>query len=365
MSSVSYLFPICILSICHCSGPNSIGLEHLRVKTELAKRSTPINQQEYAHFLQVFRQDQDSSSIVLVRYAQDLYLQSMRKLIGTSWLCDESLSLYMSMCQVRDSAKVHSYNLKNSTLKKLKWEIEPLYERDNPVLIGCPIDYGLYGPGGSGAITENCERRPSHYFSSLFMAKLLTQVQVVTMENGREVRNIIEQGYDFSLVQRWTKKFDPFQLDKVFMPTNIGHTHWVLTVVFVQRQEIHVYDSDRYEVRKYAEAALRWLKDVAADRKHPFNASNWKIITEFNFAEVSTILESSGNSAYAKEREDQGLSNRCYVPKQANGYDCGVYCCMFTDIISDDLPLFSCLPSSLPEYRKKIACDSIRKYISY
>ena len=66
-------------------------------------------------------------------------------------------------------------------------------------------------------------RRPSWFFNSFFMTKLLPNC-------GQ---------YEYGNVINWSKNFDVFSMDKVFFPVNIGNIHWTMTVAFIHRREIH------------------------------------------------------------------------------------------------------------------------------
>jgi hypothetical protein len=75
--------------------------------------------------------------------------------------------------------------------------------------------------------TEDPARRPSHFFNSFFLEKLM---------GGPE-------GYSFAGVKRWPKKAkieDVFDLDKIFFPVNLSQTHWCLAVVFMAKKRIQV-----------------------------------------------------------------------------------------------------------------------------
>ncbi|RYY81265.1 hypothetical protein EON63_15830 [archaeon] len=108
-----------------------------------------------------------------------------------TWLNDEAINFYMLMLQERDDL-LCKYYIQPST------------------------------PTPSHTHT-NTQRRGSHYFNSFFLTKLL--------ENNT---------YTYSQVRRWTKKFDLFSKDKVFIPVNISNTHWTLCVVYVQKREIRL-----------------------------------------------------------------------------------------------------------------------------
>ena len=137
-------------------------------------------------------------------------------------------------------------------------------------------------------------------------------------------------------MKRWSRKFDVFAKDKVFFPVNLSNTHWTLAVAYIQRKEIHYYDSMSGSGTMYLEGLLRWLADEHQTRKgSPLDTSEWQLIS----------------------RED-------HVPQQANGVDCGVFTIVCADFISDDLPL-EYSQKDIPRFRQKIGCDILRGFLTY
>jgi len=49
-------------------------------------------------------------------------------------------------------------------------------------------------------------------------------------------------GYNYSRVQKWSKKVDLLSLDKIFVPVHLG-THWCLAVIDILAKEFCYYDS--------------------------------------------------------------------------------------------------------------------------
>ena len=70
---------------------------------------------------------------------------------------------------------------------------------------------------------------------------------------------------------RWSKKFDVFSRDKVFIPVNILNNHWFLIVVHVQKKEIVSYDSFNSDHTFYLDILMDWLlfeaKDLSEKKK--------------------------------------------------------------------------------------------------
>ena len=128
---------------------------------------------------------------------------------------------------------------------------------------------------------SNKKNRSSHYFNTFFFDKLF--------------RN----GYNYDNVRRWTKKFNTFSKDKIFIPINIDNVHWTLIVVYIQLKRIHYYDSMSGSGMDRLNIILQWLKDESIekyDNQYIIDDDEWQLI----------------------DREDN-------VPQQSNRYDDGIF----------------------------------------
>lgn len=171
---------------------------------------------------------------------------------------------------------------------------------------------------------NNPSRNSSHYFNSFFMNKVLD-------ENDKRV-------YTYSAVRRWTKKFDIFTKRRIYFPINISNTHWTHLVLYIEAREIHYYDSMGGNGEKYMRAILKWVVDEARDKK--------KAIDGYDVSDFRLI--------------DHGHN----IPQQENGYDCGVFSCMFADFDTDDLP-FQFSQENLADFRLKIVLAIMRGELLY
>ena len=164
----------------------------------------------------------------------------------------------------------------------------------------------------------------SHFFKSYFMTKLL---------NIGALKN--EGMYDYSNVKRWSKKVpgkDIFKLDKIIFPINQGGMHWVCAVAFIQQRKIQFFDSMGDSGMEYLKHILHYLKDEHESKKGtPLpDEESWEL--------VPCLPD---------------------VPRQRNGYDCGVFTCMFADFISKDSPLvFN--QSHVTQCRERIALSILK-----
>lgn len=169
-----------------------------------------------------------------------------------------------------------------------------------------------------------CEKYPgrktSHFFNNFFMERLL----------------ITDRKYNYSNVQRWTKKFDIFSKHKIFVPINLSNTHWALGVVYMEAHEIHYYDSMSGRGDQFLNALRSWVADESLNkRKVELDMSDWKLI-----------------------------SREAHVPQQMNGSDCGVFTIVCADFLSDDLPL-EYSQQDMSFFREKIGCDILRGALKY
>ena len=165
-------------------------------------------------------------------------------------------------------------------------------------------------------------RKKSHAFNSFFMDKLVKD----------------SRRYKYDNVKSWSKLFDAFELDKIFIPINIGNSHWVLGVIFIQKKEVRYYDSMHGDGKLYRDAMMRWVVDEAKAKKGiAINEAEWKSIA------VET------------------------TPQQFNGTDCGVFTIMAADFLSDDLPVNEQTygQANMPYFRQKIVNDMYRGKLDY
>jgi len=166
---------------------------------------------------------------------------------------------------------------------------------------------------------EHPSRKPCHFFKSFFITKIL--------DDGR--------GYRYANVKRWSKKVpgkDIFNLDRIFFPVNVGGMHWTVAVAFMQEKRIQFFDSMCGSGIEYLEALFRYIKDEHKAKK---------------------------GSPLPDEDEWELVECRPDTPQQENGFDCGVFTCMFCDFLSTDCPLnFS--QEHITQCRERIALSVMK-----
>lgn len=171
---------------------------------------------------------------------------------------------------------------------------------------------------------QNVDKKQSHFFKSFFLSKILNEGAT------------FDGSYSYGNVKRWGKQVhrqDVFQLDKIFFPVNQKNRHWALVVVYMENKIIQAYDSIGGRCKRELETIFRFLKDEHKHRKGSDlpNQNEWQL--------VSTTQD---------------------TPMQQNGYDCGVFVCMFANLISMNQPLVI-RQGQMEVCRKRIALAIITK----
>ena len=110
---------------------------------------------------------------------------------------------------------------------------------------------------------------------------------------------------------------DLFQLRTIFVPVHVSNQHWILVVLHMNQKRIEIYDSMTAHLKDTIRCRIRkrLLQYLNDEHKRLHNRSMpdqhlWR-------------LDHSGRD----------------VPQQKNGFDCGVFVCVFADFLSLGLPL--------------------------
>ncbi|KAL7543627.1 hypothetical protein ACHAXR_012914 [Thalassiosira sp. AJA248-18] len=148
-------------------------------------------------------------------------------------------------------------------------------------------------------------RKRSHFFNSFFVQTMFDE-----KNNNPKLRGV----YNYKNVKRWSKKVpgkDIFNLKYVVCPINLDNMHWTSAVIFMEEKRIQYYDSMGGTDRTKLEGLLQYLKDEYRVKKGgELDVDEWELV--------------------CCTRD---------TPRQRNGFDCGVFTCMFCDFISKDCPL--------------------------
>lgn len=97
-----------------------------------------------------------------------------------------------------------------------------------------------------------------------------------------------------------------FDYERLFFPINVARSHWVGACVHVREKRIVMYDSMNYRLRMYGRLLRLYLKREfeAQVRTSTFHTKEWEIVCD-----------------------------TYYCPKQNNGYDCGIFVCLFAEYL--------------------------------
>ena len=171
-------------------------------------------------------------------------------------------------------------------------------------------------------------RKHSHFFNTFFTQQL------------RQTRNqnpLLKGKYCYQNVKGWSKKVkgkDIFKLKYIVCPVHHFYRlngkdsgHWSGAIIFMEMKIIRYYDSNGIgEGDVWLKALMAYLKDeYHAKGCGVFNANEWKTF---------------------KCAED--------TPQQDNSFDCGVYFCMFAELITQEKPL-TFTQQDINQCRRRIA----------
>jgi hypothetical protein len=113
-----------------------------------------------------------------------------------------------------------------------------------------------------------------------------------------------------------------FDTDKIIIPVNLNNAHWVVAVVNNGKKRIEIFDSLGGGNMSLKKNLLQWLQEEHMTRRGSTLPSEW------------TVWSPPADSSF---------------PRQRNGYDCGVFTCMYAwasmidseiDFSQADMPLF-------------------------
>ncbi|KAI7834419.1 hypothetical protein BX661DRAFT_138513 [Kickxella alabastrina] len=112
-----------------------------------------------------------------------------------------------------------------------------------------------------------------------------------------------ENGY--ARVKRWTRRIDVFAMDLVVVPVHLG-VHWCCAIVDFGQRSIRYYDALLGENTECLELLMEYLRLESRDKR--------------------------GGKVF----DEQGWAMTCEkdIPRQQNGYDCGVFAVAFAEHIA-------------------------------
>jgi len=138
-------------------------------------------------------------------------------------------------------------------------------------------------------------RKRSHFFNSFFIQTMFDE-----KNNNPKLRG----KYNYKNVKHWGRKVpgkNIFDLKYIFIPINLDNLHWTSAVIFMEEKKIQYFDSMGATHMIKLRALLQYLKDeYKAKKGGELNPKEWTLV---------------------------GCSNS--TPRQGNGFDCGVFTCLF------------------------------------
>lgn len=225
-----------------------------------------------------------------------------------TWLMDDVINFYLKLIHVRHGEMVQAAL----------------------AAVGLPGS----SPLDLAALPRDSPLRPMYMPTSFFWQKLHED----TRDSGGKV---VEAGYCYSGVARWTKKINVFDCRALLIPVNYGNSHWAMAIIRLHEKRIEVYDSLRSGGRGDGTAAktlLRWLRDEHAHKKPPGVA----------FDEREWWLHGVGGNTLPQP-----------VPQQNNGIDCGVFMLAFAECLAlGQPPAFA--QADIPLLRSKIGAACLK-----
>ncbi|KAK9719863.1 hypothetical protein K7432_004520 [Basidiobolus ranarum] len=137
---------------------------------------------------------------------------------------------------------------------------------------------------------------------------------------------LLEHGY--AKVQRWTRRVDLFSKELVIVPIHLG-AHWCCAIINIKLKRIEYYDPLLSNNPQCLKALQAYLNDEAKSKKE-------------------LVLDSSEWTSYTPKD----------IPRQENGYDCGVFSCQYAEYISRNSPLnFS--QRHMVQFRKQMVYEIV------
>ncbi|KAG0325684.1 Smt3-specific protease [Dissophora globulifera] len=143
-------------------------------------------------------------------------------------------------------------------------------------------------------------------------------------------KTLSENGYD--KVKRWTKKVNLFEKDFMLLPIHHAGNHWTSAVVDMKNKRISYYDSLLGNNPKCFLILRTYLDQLSRDKRNqPFDFTGWE--------------------------------NDCPkdIPRQRNGFDCGVFTCTFIEFKSRGVEELEFSQEDMPYLRKKIVLNIINQ----
>ena len=165
---------------------------------------------------------------------------------------------------------------------------------------------------------NRCGSHRIHFFTSFFYTKLA-----------------LSPDFSYSNVKNWKsiRNIDIFQLDKLVFPIHYETNHWILVLIELGQNKIHVYDS--------------------------YHGAHTEIFQEFrNYLQLHHMHTKQGQQFRITDWTNIDHSD---IPKQTNGYDCGVFTLQYAHCIANDQHI-TCDQQETSLLRQRISNEIIYGY---
>ncbi|RKO83586.1 hypothetical protein BDK51DRAFT_23192, partial [Blyttiomyces helicus] len=136
----------------------------------------------------------------------------------------------------------------------------------------------------------------------------------------------------YNAVRKWTKKIDIFALDAVIIPVHLG-MHWCCAIINIAKKRFEYYDSMHGGPGSCLQTLRKYLTAEHLDKKRsPIDLSSW---TDYSPRDI---------------------------PAQENGFDCGVFTCMWMEYASRREP-FDFSQTNMPYLRQRIVAEILQSQL--
>jgi hypothetical protein len=279
--------------------------------------------------------DTDNVSIVSPDAVNLLPVECYSRVLICNQVCEKLLSQRTIPVSSNDQASVtfykfshlnDSYHLNEFTVADLELLNGPVWLNDQVINSYCSLLRTRDQKKSDLFRLHNLPYVTSQYLSTYFFAKL--------MSFNKNIYNYSNVKSEFHSNR---KEVNIFKMNKVFIPINISNTHWVLVVVYISQKTVCYYDSYGSDGSRFLVNIMKWIKEESHICREQYSETDWKVIS------------------------------RAECPRQRNGFDCGVFVLISADVLSDDIPMNqgTYTQSDFKHFRKKIACDLVRKSLLY
>ena len=165
--------------------------------------------------------------------------------------------------------------------------------------------------------------KPSLFFNTHF-------VDCLFRENDADLN--VRGVYNYEAVLGWHHNHEDIttfmDAKYIVFPINRSNTHWTTVIASMEEKTITHYDSMEQEWNElYERKTSKWLEGLLT----------------YIADDITMLALTSGipdeELLFDKSEWSLILHPSHHVPQQMNGYDCGVYTCMFAEFITNNLPL--------------------------